>query len=161
MLLGWLVSPRSVSLTTTWKLPLLWLPTGSLALQCTVVVPMGKVLPEAGEQLMVSWPGWSSGSLALTAYVTMAPAGPLAFTVMVPGKLSVGAVVSRESSSADTWKPPATSTLPLGSRVAVGSSRATLMEPSSSRCPYRDRRVPPMPGGFDCYLHPRQPALCH
>ena len=53
-------------MTTTWKLPVAVLPAGSVALQFTVVVPMGKVLPEEGEQLMVNWLGGLSGSVAVT-----------------------------------------------------------------------------------------------
>ena len=44
-----------VALTRTRKLPVARLPAGSLALQYTVVVPMGKVAPEGGEQLILSW----------------------------------------------------------------------------------------------------------
>jgi len=41
-------------LATTEKLPLVLLPDGSVAVQLTVV-PMTRVLPEACEQLIVSW----------------------------------------------------------------------------------------------------------
>jgi len=42
-------------LATTEKLPLVLLPDGSVAVQLTVAVPMTRVLPEACEQLIVSW----------------------------------------------------------------------------------------------------------
>ncbi len=54
--------------TTTWKLP--FVVSGglaaSLAVQVTIVLPIGKVLPEAGEQLTVGVADASSGSLAVT-----------------------------------------------------------------------------------------------
>ncbi len=65
MLAGRLVSPRSVSLTVTWKLPVAVALPGSLALQFTVVVPMGKVLPEAGAQFGVSVSPSSSVAVAV------------------------------------------------------------------------------------------------
>jgi|ERR1051325_3261776 hypothetical protein len=42
------------SLTVTVKLPRLWLPAPSMAVQLTVVVPSGKLEPEVGEQLTVA-----------------------------------------------------------------------------------------------------------
>src|SRR5262245_745786 len=47
-LLGKLIVGASVSRTITLKLQLLWLPLASVAVQITVFVPSGKVLPEAG-----------------------------------------------------------------------------------------------------------------
>jgi hypothetical protein len=49
--------------TTTWKLAEEVFPAVSVAVQLTVVVPTGKVLLEAGEQLTVAA---SSGSVAVT-----------------------------------------------------------------------------------------------
>jgi hypothetical protein len=49
--LTWAAAP----LATTEKLLLVLLPDGSVAVQLTVVVPMTRVLPEACEQLIVSW----------------------------------------------------------------------------------------------------------
>jgi hypothetical protein len=43
-----------VPLTITWKKPVVVLPDGSLAWQYTLVMPTGKILPEGGEQLMLS-----------------------------------------------------------------------------------------------------------
>jgi hypothetical protein len=44
----------TLSTTVTWKVPgALVLPALSLAVQLTVVVPTGKVLPEAGAQVTV------------------------------------------------------------------------------------------------------------
>src|SRR5262245_18087373 len=80
--------------TVTVKLSVSVLPPGSITEQCTVVVPTGKRLPDAGVQSGVRV---SSGSKADTLYGTDAPPGPVASTTMSPGKLSTGGVVSRET----------------------------------------------------------------
>src|SRR5258708_19833388 len=87
-----LVRPRSVSLTPTWKLPVVTSGglAASLALQLTVVVPIAKVLPEAGEQLTVGVQDASSGSLAVTLYATVAPCGLVSTPVSrLPSNLSI------------------------------------------------------------------------
>ena len=59
---GGVVSTRS---TVTWKVPVLELPCESVAVHVTVVVPTGKLLPEAGVQLGVIEPSVLSVALAL------------------------------------------------------------------------------------------------
>ena len=73
------------------KLALDEFPAVSVAVQDTVVDPIGKTLPEAGEQLTVAA---SSGSLAETEYVTTAPFDDVPLAVTVPGTVIVGGVVS-------------------------------------------------------------------
>ena len=65
----------------------------SVAVQLTVVVPMAKVPPLAGEQATVGLE--STASVAVTLYVTVAPDAEVASTVILLGKLSAGAVESR------------------------------------------------------------------
>ena len=54
----------SVSLTVTVKVHVAVLPDASVAVQVTVVVPFGKAVPEAGEQLVVT-PGQLSLAVGL------------------------------------------------------------------------------------------------
>ncbi len=54
----------SVSLTVTVKEQLAVLPEVSVAVQVTVVVPFGKAVPDAGEQLVVT-PGQLSLAVGL------------------------------------------------------------------------------------------------
>jgi hypothetical protein len=86
-----------VSDTVTWKVNgVAAFPAGSLALQVTVVEPIGKTDPEAGEQDRVSDAALLSGSLALTVYETFAPVDDVASAVTgLVGPLIVGAVTSR------------------------------------------------------------------
>jgi hypothetical protein len=81
-----------VSFTVTLKLPLALLFEPSSAEQLTVVVPNGKVLPEASAQLTATAP--DTTSVADAEYVTAAPAGLVAATVISDGKERAGAVVS-------------------------------------------------------------------
>ena len=81
------------STTLTVKLAVAVLPALSVAVQVTVVVPMGKVLPEAGAQAEVSAP--LIKSVAEAVNVTAAPFGPVASAVILPGTVMVGGVVSR------------------------------------------------------------------
>jgi hypothetical protein len=81
-----------VSLTVTVKLPFAVLPDESVAEQLTVVVPRGKVEPEAGVHVTVTAP--STSSVAVAVYVTTAPDELVASTVMLDGRERVGAVVS-------------------------------------------------------------------
>ena len=46
-------------LTVTVKLQIDWLPTLSVAVQFTVVVPLGKADPEGGEETTVTVPKWA------------------------------------------------------------------------------------------------------
>jgi hypothetical protein len=59
---GGVVSTR---LTVTWNEPEVELPWESVAVQLTVVVPTGNVLPEAGEQLGVMEPSTLSVAVAV------------------------------------------------------------------------------------------------
>jgi hypothetical protein len=61
-----------LSTTDTMNEPVAVLPAPSFAIQVTVVVPSGKVVPEAGAQIGVILP--LTVSLAVIAYVTIAPA---------------------------------------------------------------------------------------
>jgi hypothetical protein len=86
----------TLSTTVTWNVPAaLVLPVLSLAVQLTVVVVTGKVLPEAGAQVTVGL--GSTMSVAVRAgQVTTAPVGPAAGFVMSAGTAPRdGAVVSR------------------------------------------------------------------
>lgn len=80
-----------VWVTLTLKLPLASLPAPSSAEQLTVVSPMGKVLPEAGEQLTSTEPSLSS--VATASNVIAAPEALVASSVMLAGRLSCGGVV--------------------------------------------------------------------
>ena len=81
-----------VSCTITVKLPVAILPVASVAVQFTVLVPTGNVLPEGGVQFTVG--SGSSSSVADTEYVATAPDGLVASTVTVSGKANVGDVES-------------------------------------------------------------------
>src|SRR5262245_7560749 len=81
-----------VSPTVTVKLVLDWLLAASFAVQLTVVVPSGNVLPVGGEQLAVGL--GSTLSAAVTLNETAAPPGPVASTGPTLPALMVGAVVS-------------------------------------------------------------------
>ena len=76
----------------TVKLPFAVLPRVSDAEQLTVVVPMGKVLPEGGTQITGRGP--STMSVADAVNVATAPEGPVASRVMFAGRVNVGGVVS-------------------------------------------------------------------
>jgi hypothetical protein len=83
-----------LSVTVTVKLPLAVLAAGgSVALQFTVVVPTGKVKPDAGVQVTNGEPATASDALA--EKVTTLPAGEVASAEMLAGRVSCGAVVSR------------------------------------------------------------------
>jgi hypothetical protein len=91
MLAGRVNTGGVVSITVTVKVPFVVLPCVSVALHMTVVGPMGNVAPETGAQANVAA---SSGSVALTTYVTTAPLALVATAVMLVGRLRVGAVLS-------------------------------------------------------------------
>ena len=82
-----------VSTTVTRNAPVAALPAASETEQLTVVMPKGKIDPEAGAQVGTSPP--STRSEALTEYVTTAPEGPVASTLNAPGSARAGGVVSR------------------------------------------------------------------
>jgi hypothetical protein len=75
------------------------LPCESVAVQNTVEIVMGKVLPEAGEQSGVTGP--STRSLAEAEKLTVAPEGPVASVTIGPGRLMTGGVVSFTVTSND------------------------------------------------------------
>ena len=81
-----------VSATVTVKLALALLPEPSVAVQMTVVVPTGNELPEGGTHVGVRLP--LAVSVALAVNVTWAPPGPVAGTLIGPGTLRTGGVVS-------------------------------------------------------------------
>jgi hypothetical protein len=81
-----------VSVTTTTKLALLVFACASVAVQSTVVEPTAKVEPEGVEQDGVTDP--STRSVADAAKSVAAPAGDVASTVIGPGTVSAGGVVS-------------------------------------------------------------------
>jgi hypothetical protein len=118
------------------KLPVALLPAASVALAVTVVVPSGKVLPEAGTVLKLVTPTWS---VAEAVYVTSAPLGPVASAVMLPGSWSAGGVVSRTvivklpaavlpaASEAVTWTTvlPSGNVEPDAGEAIVGTTPST------------------------------------
>src|SRR5258708_1072791 len=81
-----------MSLTVTVKLQLLELPAASVAVANTVVVPTGKLEPDA---LLVTTVGTEQLSLAPTEKVTGAAHVPeIAFTTMLVGQAILGGVLS-------------------------------------------------------------------
>jgi len=81
-----------VSWTTTVAEAVPVLPAASVAEQVMVVLPSGKVLPEAGAHVGVSEP--DTASVAVAAYAIAAPLGPVASTGLMAGTVTTGAVVS-------------------------------------------------------------------
>ena len=64
-----------------------------MAVQLTVVVPIGNVVPDAGVQTTVGL--GSVVSVAVTVNVTTAPLESVASAIIFEGKFRTGAVVSR------------------------------------------------------------------
>jgi hypothetical protein len=85
----WMSSALS---TVTLNVAVAVLPAVSVAVQVTVVSPIGKVLPEAGSQ--VTWGLGSALSVAETSKDTTAPAGSEVTVVMSPGTWSSGGIES-------------------------------------------------------------------
>ena len=110
----------------------LWLPESSEAVQLTVVVVIGNVLPEGGEHETVGV--GSTRSEAVAVKPTAAPPGPVASVVMSAGTVSVGAVVSctvtvKESPSEFPESSVATHVtvvVPRGNVLPDGGAHATL-----------------------------------
>ena len=92
-----------VSRTVTVNEPLAVLLCASVALHCTVVVPIAKVEPERG--LQVTGTGPSTSSLADAEYVTVAPAAEVASAVMFAGSVRTGGVLSAETVTLNDPKP--------------------------------------------------------
>ena len=87
MLDGQAIARGTVSTTVTEKLQAALLPDASVAVQCTVVVPLVKVDPLAGIQLDVT-PG------QLSCAVTVQLARPVFVTTIFAGQTIVGAWLS-------------------------------------------------------------------
>ena len=81
-----------VSPTVTVNEPDAGLPWRSIAVQVTVVAPIGNVDPDAGAHVTGSAP--STLSVAVPLKVTTAPFADVAALVMLPGTLIVGGVLS-------------------------------------------------------------------
>jgi hypothetical protein len=81
-----------ISTTSTGNLQVEVLPEVSVAVQVTVVVPMGKRLPEAGAQVTTG--EGSQASVAVTVKLTVAPARVEARAVSEAGHMRVGGVAS-------------------------------------------------------------------
>jgi hypothetical protein len=92
MFAGTVTTGEVVSLTVTAKVLLPVLPATSVAEQVTVVVPIAKVEPEAGEQVEANTP--STLSVADDVKVAVAPVELVASVVMLAGTVTTGAVVS-------------------------------------------------------------------
>src|SRR5262249_55631066 len=92
----------------TWNEPVdVWLDE-FVAEQLTVVVPTGKVEPDAGAQFAVSGPSLKSDADAV--YVTVAPVGSVVVCVMSDGRFSIGA-----ASFTTTLKLAGVAAFPAGS----------------------------------------------
>lgn len=128
-----------VSTTLTANEPVACFPLASVAVQLTVVDPIGKAEPEAGLQLT---PGLASTmSLAVAEKPTVAPALLVASAVIVPGRFNVGGVVSTtvtvkvaaalvfpcESVAVhDTFVVPKGNVLPLDDEQLTGTLPSTV-----------------------------------
>jgi hypothetical protein len=86
------VTVTEVGVTVTLNDPDAELPALSVAEQSTVVVPTGKVEPEAGVQVTGTEP--STASVAEAVNVTTAPLELVACTVIFDGSVKVGGVLS-------------------------------------------------------------------
>src|SRR5438046_1487014 len=94
---------RSLSVTVIRKLALTVLvaSSGSVTVHVTVVVPIGKVDPEAGLHVCAGRSPASSSVIAIDPNVTTAPAGLVAATV-----LSAGGNSCRSASHVELRTPP-------------------------------------------------------
>ena len=98
------------------------LPEPSVAVQVTVVVPTGKVFPRAATHDGDRFP--LTVSFALAVNVTYAPPGPVAGTLIDPGTVTTGGVVSSHRHR---------------ERVAAGVSVTVRRRARHRRCPERER----------------------
>src|SRR5215831_19468863 len=92
MFAGTVITGAVVSLTVTVNDAEATLPALSDAVHVTVVVPSGKVDPDAGVHVTGTTPSTSSSADAV--YVTTAPAGLVASAVMFAGTVITGGIVS-------------------------------------------------------------------
>src|SRR6266849_8461308 len=88
-----MLTVHALDVTVTVKLQLSLLPEASVAIHFTEVLPIGNVEPEAGAQLTVMVPGQLSLTVG-AGYVTTAPLGDVADTVMFGGHVMTGGVLS-------------------------------------------------------------------
>jgi hypothetical protein len=137
--------------TVTLKLPFAVLLLLSVAVQFTVVEPIGNVEPDGGLQLVVGEP--ETASLAVAEYVTVLPADESASTVMFPGKLSVGFVVSWTVTLKDAevlWPELSlavhvTGVVPIAKSEPEGWSQLTLTLPLLSLAATEKLTLAPLP----------------
>ena len=108
-----------VSRTTTLNEPADVLPAASLASHVTVVVPSGKVEPEAGAHVTTG-PG-STESVTPTLYETTAPDGPAASATIVPGSVMLGSVLSPTTTSNESLAALPVASVALQVTVVVPS----------------------------------------
>ena len=90
---GQVTTGAMVSRTVTVNVQVLVFKAVSYAVTVTVVTPIGKTEPEAGEAVTVGL--GSTESVALTVKSTTLPAELVASTVMLVEHVTAGAVVSR------------------------------------------------------------------
>src|SRR5207249_969040 len=121
---GTVTTGPTVSVTVTVNDAAPSLPLVSVAVQCTVVGPSGKVDPLAGVQPAARGP--STRSLAVAVKLNTAPVAPVASTVALAGTVTTGPTVSVTVTVND-----AAPVLPLAS-VAV---QWTVVAPSGNVAP--------------------------
>jgi hypothetical protein len=92
LLVGQVITGGVVSTTVTVKLHEALFPLASVAVQVTVVVPIRKVLPDAGVQTITGF--GSQMSVAVAWNVATAPAGLVHSRVIFAGQVMTGGVVS-------------------------------------------------------------------
>src|SRR5712692_6008455 len=141
MFAGAVIVGGSLSTMVTVKEALAVLPEASMAEPLTVVVPIGKALPEGGLVLVVT-PGQLS--LAVNANVTSAEGWPRSvFTVMFAGAVILGGSVSftvRVKLALEVFPEgsiavPVTVVTPLGKALPEGGLLVTLTKPELSVAP--------------------------
>lgn len=113
-----------VPTTVTLKLPLAVFSALSVAVQLTVVVPVGKVVPEAGVQFGVTAP--STRSVAEAVKVTTAPEASVASVLMSAGRFSTGGVVSTTRTTTVSVAVPPRPSSTVSVTVWVPSGSATV-----------------------------------
>jgi hypothetical protein len=117
-------APRSTTLTVNVAGADV-LPAASLAVQETVVVPIGKFAP--GEWLHRTVGKRSMASLAVTVNATLAPPGPVASAVIGPGTETVGALKSTRVMATVNVPVPVLPATSLALQVTVVVPRAKLV----------------------------------
>ena len=135
MLAGGLITGGVVSRTVTVKVLVAVLLCASVAVSVTVVVPSGKVLPEAGLAFTATLP--STRSVAVAVKFTAAPAALVASAVIFAGSEMTGGVVSCTMTNkvclavlpAASWRI----TKPRSSRAQTGCPKPASRSPAHSR----------------------------